>query len=389
MLHIAFLIGALSIGCVPPLGSGFNSKSLIHEGILEYIAHLQHHSQPWGIYKALEILFLISGGLTLAYMTKLYICLFWEKHPTRQAEFDAKNKTCIKPLSAAVLLLTALPLPFLGLFGAQLLTPLAELSMPFFGQETLHHAIHYFSGENLLGAAESLAIGAAVYLGVVRPLLMRREADGTRVYVNRWPAWLDLELGYRAVLGFLVKALHTVVRFIAGIPDSRLIRVWIPAAVCAVTRFFERIPESRLVTRWIPGLISAVTRFFSGLPESWAVTCFLPTAVTAVFRFVAEIPERLVVLARRSVLSPLRQRRQAPVGTRATWTLGCALNRLAAKLNASGRFRRLFRTDYEYVLDEERRVLQDESSVITGSVSFGLLLMVIGLLGTVLYLLLH
>lgn len=31
-------------------------------------------------YKAIEVLFLISGGLTVAYMAKLYICIFWQKH---------------------------------------------------------------------------------------------------------------------------------------------------------------------------------------------------------------------------------------------------------------------------------------------------------------------
>ena len=365
VLHIAFLLGALSIGCIPPLGSGFNSKSLIHEGILEYIAHLQAHGGSWQIYKALEILFLISGGLTIAYMTKLYVCLFWERHPTRQEEFDRKNRSCMRPLSAAVLLLTALPLPFLGLLGAQLLSPLAERSMPFFGQEPLAHAIHYFSGENLLGAAESLAIGAAVYFLAVRPLLMARQEDGTRIYVNRWPAWLDLENLYRLILGLLVRVLHPIVRFIAELPDSKLIR------------------------RWIPGLVCGVTRFISNLPESWAVTRFLPTACAAVTRFVSELPERFVVLARRSVLSPLRARAKAPVGSRATWNLGRALDRAAARLNASGRFRHRFRTDYEYVLDEEAHIAQEETSTVLSSVSFGLLLTILGLLGTMLYLLLR
>ena len=48
-----------------------------------------------------------------------------------------------------------------------------------------------------------LAIGAAVYLLVVRGLLMRREADGM-VYLDRWPARLDLEnLVYRPLLSAL------------------------------------------------------------------------------------------------------------------------------------------------------------------------------------------
>ena len=41
LLHIAFLLGALSIACIPPLGSGYNSKSLLHDGLLELIGEMQ------------------------------------------------------------------------------------------------------------------------------------------------------------------------------------------------------------------------------------------------------------------------------------------------------------------------------------------------------------
>lgn len=62
------------------------------------------------------------------------------------------------------------------------------------------HSVHYFAWVNLKGACISLAIGAAVYLLVARGLLMRREADGM-VYLDRWPARLDLEnLVYRPLL---------------------------------------------------------------------------------------------------------------------------------------------------------------------------------------------
>lgn len=65
------------------------------------------------------------------------------------------------------------------------------------------HSVHYFAWVNLKGACISLAIGAAVYLLVVRGLLMRREADGM-VYLDRWPARLDLEnLVYRPLLSAL------------------------------------------------------------------------------------------------------------------------------------------------------------------------------------------
>lgn len=337
-LHIAFLLGAVAIGCVPPLGSGFNSKSLIHEGILEYIHHLQHHGLPWGGWKAFEILFIVSGGLTIAYMTKLYICLFWEKHPTRQAEFDAMNKTYCTPLSAGVLLATAAVLPVLGVLGAQLLSPFAAAAMPFFGQEPLSHAIHYFSLENLKGAAESAAVGAAAYLLVVRPLLMKKQADGSRVYVNRWPAWLDMENSlYRPLLSLLTTVFGSL---------------------------------------------------FASLPESMAVLRFIPQCLTGLTRLLAEFPERIALLLRRHVFRRPRVRETVPVGTRFTWSLGKRLDRLGLLLNGSVLKRHPLRDDYEIRLAEQREELQDETDRVARSFTFGLILIALGVLATFLVLLL-
>ena len=339
VLHAAFLLGALAIGCIPPLGSGYNSKSLLHEGILEYIAVLGEEGLPTGIYRFVEILFLISGGLTIAYMTKLYVCLFWEKHPTRQAEFDAK-KPYMKPVSVVVLLGSAVILPILGLFGAQLMSPLAARSMHFLEQEELAHAIHYFSAENLIGAAQSIGIGAVVYLAVVRPLLMKKE-NGVRVYVDRWPAGLDLEeLVYRPLL-----------------------------------------------LKVLPGVTGVVTAFIAGLPESRLVKVILPAVITGFTRFFAELPERIILLVRGTVFSKRQDAAPVTVGTRFTYSLGRAMDRVALLLNRRLLHRSPLRTDFEYVLDAARQDLTEMLSRATRSVSFGLLLMCIGLYATCLYLL--
>lgn len=72
---------------------------------------------------------------------------------------------------------------------------------------------------NLKGACISLGIGAAVYLLVVRGLLMRRE-NGTEVYVDRWPSWLDLEERiYRPVLRGLAFAGALCARIAASAGD--------------------------------------------------------------------------------------------------------------------------------------------------------------------------
>ncbi len=366
VLHAAFLIGALSIGCVPPLGSGFNSKSLLHEGILEYMHHLQHTGAAWWPVKLFELMFLFSGGLTVAYMTKLYVCLFWEKNRDAKLQecYDSMRRGYLSWPTAIALILTAVPLPLLGLFGSRLLSPLAERAMPFFGQEALAE-IHYFSAENLIGAAESIAIGAAVYLLVVRPLLMRREGKSS-VYVNLWPEWLDMENKvYRPLLDGLVAASYAVVRRIEHLPDCRLVRQWIPHSVAAATAWCADIPDMPLFRQWLPAAITAVTRFFG------------------------EIPERLTWLVRKTLLRAKRPPKTIPVGNKLTWYVGRTADTVAQGLNRSLTKKHPLRTDYEYVLDAQHQANRRTTDRISHSVSWNLLLLAAGLVVMAVYLLLR
>ena len=355
VLHIAFLLGALAIGCIPPLGSGYNSKSLLHEAILEYVSLVRETGGSWQIYKAVEILFLISGGLTIAYMTKLYICLFWEKNRDEklQAAYDAKNKSYITVRSSIALLGSAVILPFLGALPNLLMEPLAAGSMEFFGQETLHHAIEFFSGENLIGACESMAIGAAAYLLIVRPLLMKKGE-----YVNRWPKWLDLENSfYRPVIfGFLPDALH------------------------AVTRFIAYIPESPFVTRVAAGAVTGVTRFLAMAPESAFATKAVPGAVTAVTRGLADLPETVTTATRHTLLKKREHKSLPPVGTKLTWRMGTLLNGCARLMNKTIRRGHPITTDFRISLSEDRIRRSANTDRATGTMSYGLLLVGIGIL---------
>lgn len=87
LLNYIFLMGALGIGGVP-LWNGYISKTLIHESIVEYTSLLRTGQVSGmlsaGMLRAVEWTFLISGGLTIAYMTKLYVALFLEKIRTRR-----------------------------------------------------------------------------------------------------------------------------------------------------------------------------------------------------------------------------------------------------------------------------------------------------------------
>lgn len=200
LLAAVFLIGALGIGGFPGL-SGYVSKTLLHEGIVELAEH------GGAAVRAVEWLFLVSGGMTVAYMTKLFSALFIEKNADneRQAAFDAK-KHYMAPLSAAALVLSAAVIPALGLLPHLTMDRIADAGTDFFRAGELAHSVHYFAWGNLRGGLISIAIGFTLYFGLVRTLLMKKE-NGRKVYVDRLPAWLDLEeLVYRPLLIKLLPA---------------------------------------------------------------------------------------------------------------------------------------------------------------------------------------
>lgn len=211
VLMIAFLLGALGIGGVPGFG-GYISKTLLHESIVEYIGVLEAAGQSAGLFHAIEWIFLISGGLTVAYMTKLFVTLFVMKHPTRQAEFDALNGHYMSKLATVVVAVSALPMLVLGVLPHYTMDKVAALCQDFFGSEGPEHTIAYFSLTNLKGAAISIVIGALVYLVVVRCVVY---AKGE--YHNRLPRWLDLEeMLYRPLVLGVLPFVGALVARVAG-----------------------------------------------------------------------------------------------------------------------------------------------------------------------------
>lgn len=228
LLHLIFLAGALGIGGVP-FFNGYISKTLLHESIVEYRALLaQGAFEPLffsaGNMAAIEWIFLISGGLTVAYMTKLYVCVFVEKNvdPAKQEKYDALQKTYMNPVSAATLTVSALVVALLGAFPSLTMDRLADLGQGFLELEAESAQVAYFSVVNLKGAAISLLIGAAVYVLIVRTYMMRAETETTgivdltgkrrREYCNRLSEKLDLEnLLYRPILLKILPFIGTVV----------------------------------------------------------------------------------------------------------------------------------------------------------------------------------
>ena len=242
LLKVAFALGGLGISGVP-LFNGYISKTMLHEGIVMLIERAEEiipaNGFALGFFAASEWIFLISGGLTFAYMLKLFICIFVEKNsnPRVQARYDGVKlshrpangfsnlaarhafastrfqaasrysrekaaaefasvisatpaeqeaharsvapKRYMNRLSAFVILLSALFMVILG--QPAVMNRLAAFMTG--NPEILE--FQAFTLGNLKGGAISLAIGAAVYLFVVRALLMRPRKTAEDIYYNR------------------------------------------------------------------------------------------------------------------------------------------------------------------------------------------------------------
>lgn len=358
VLHFAFLMGYLGIIGMP-LWNGFVSKSLIHESILEYVELLREGGGMWIPYKLIELLFLFTGGMTAAYMTKLYVAIFWEKNDAEtQRRFDGMGRM---PLPAALALaLSGALLPVLGVFSNTLMQGTASLMQGFMRSEGPHETLNYFSFANIKGAAESLAIGAALYVFVVRALLMEKQKDGSKVYVDRWPAWLDLEnLVYRPLL----------TQFFPFVFD--LIAMGVNAMNGAAAALFR-------VLQWLCGVFDRLTD---------GVRAALNALATFFARLADSGVDAIVLGLWRAVFGWRKKRAAVPVGNRFTYAMGRLFDGIAAILNKTLCRRHPITASFEHVFAAGWQEMSLNLRRITLSVSFGLLLLSIGLFIAFAYLL--
>ncbi|MCI2057479.1 MAG: sodium:proton antiporter [Oscillibacter sp.] len=213
-LKTVFFIGAASIAGIPGF-SGYVSKTLLHESIVEYIHELLQSGENALPFEVVEWLFLISGGLTLAYMTKLFICIFVEQRP---AGASAGVQEYLSPATRVALTLGATAMGVLGLTPGLTMEPIARWAGIFLWAGE-GHAVHYFALVNLKGALVSIAIGIGIYAMVVCTALRRRKGSEV-VYPDLWPEKLDLEtLLYRPVLRALSFLGALCARIVASVGD--------------------------------------------------------------------------------------------------------------------------------------------------------------------------
>ncbi len=330
LLKGIFLVGALAIGGIPLFG-GYVSKTLLHESIVEYGGGLVMHGVEW--------IFLFSGGLTVAYMTKLFLAVFVEENEDHalQKKYDGM-KAYMNRESTFALSGSALLLLIWGLFPHNLMDRAAELGQRFMHLEEFGHVVPYFSLKNLSGACISIAIGAVVYVFFIRKVLMREER-GVRSYADLWPSWLDLEnLIYRPVLLELLPVICEAICRVLDLFVDTLVKYLIP--VCGVIcRVFDSLPDLMVV-----GLRKSVYRD-SPLPHELAEGTVFTLACGRVMNFIQGFVNRTL-------------RRKNPV-----------------------------KKDYVHTFAVWHDRMRENNMIIARSLSFGLLLVCVGLCLTLIYIL--
>lgn len=247
LLKLIFAVGALSIAGIP-MFSGYISKTLLHESIV--------HMDGGMLFTVIEWIFLFSGGLTLGYMTKIFVAIFVEKNTDEaiQAKFDAKKKYMNIESSFALTVSAALLFVW-GLFPHAVMDKVAAMGEAFMNFHEETHAVEYFNWVNLSGGLISIGIGIVVYFFFIRKFLMKNNE-----YINIWPAWLDMEnLIYRPLLLVFIP---TVSRFVCRIFDSGLdmIVLFLRKTVYADSPLPYILPEGNGFTKKFGALLNRIQR---------------------------------------------------------------------------------------------------------------------------------
>lgn len=323
LLQFIFLMGALGIGGIP-LWSGYISKTLIHESIVEYMealhmGHLQTVILGMNVMKAIEWIFLISGGCTVAYMLKLYVALFIEKNNdgSLQEKYDSLKGKYMNKASAFALTAGALFFLLMGFLPGTVMNFIADLGEGFMHPEQLGTKVRYFSMMNLKGGLISVVIGAFIYFTVIRLWMMKKDENGKTVYIDRWNKYWDLENAvYRPLL---VKILPMIFGVICRILDS--------------------------------------------------------------------LTDAIVVLLRKTILKDSKLPHELEEGTFMTHVIGMEMDSVVRFLNRSIWKKSPHEEGFEHKLALKQEEISEDNTIIGRSMSFGLLLFCAGLILTLVYLL--
>lgn len=186
--------------------------------------------------------------------------------------------------------------------------------------------------------------------------------------------------------GFLggVSPEHAVAYFSSENLMGALKSIVIGAVLYALIRAFLMQKEKRsraYVNRW-PAKLDLEEAVYRPL-----LTKVLPNPVlVALTRALDELTDSVIIALRHTFLGKTKKHKPVPVGTHLTYALGSLLNGFVWVLNRTVYHRRPIRTDFTVALAAGLEEVQSGGRLITRSVSFGLLLLCIGMYLTFTYL---
>ena len=205
---VFWCIAALGIMGIP-LFNGFVSKTLLHHAILE-----SHHLAEGaslataGWVKAAEIIFIITSGGTIAYITKMtYYTFFRRPEPKNREHIEHVKRTPNWMLVGTGLL--AAGVMFLALFPGLVLQKLIAPALEAVPRLDVHGIEHMaqtpiFIWGNLKEILIPLAIGISAFVLGAWPDLFGVKHRGPDIFKIRLPRWLGVDYWYeRAAKGSL------------------------------------------------------------------------------------------------------------------------------------------------------------------------------------------
>ena len=208
-LKIFFLVGVFGVTGMPGF-NGFISKTLIHEAILEayHITHLE-------FFKITEYAFLIGGGLTVAYMLKLFIAVFVERNDAFHGQFaELVHKRALFPMGLLAGLIV-----FLGIFPQMVIEPLSKYAIELSMEPVLH--LEFFNLTTIGYAMISWAIGIVIYIVFIRrKLYVFDQNEGGMIFINPSLTWLSIESD---IFGPILKITYLVFSLIFKVIDNGLL----------------------------------------------------------------------------------------------------------------------------------------------------------------------
>jgi hydrogenase-4 component B len=222
---VFWCIAALGIMGIPLL-NGFVSKTLLHHAILEsHEFAVGANLATAGWVKAAEIMFIITSGGTIGYITKMTYYTFFRRPDPEHAHHLEHVKEAPAWMLAGTGLLAAGVL-FNGLFPGVLLSKLIGPTVQTVPGFDTHMAAHIsevpiFIWGNLKEVIVPLAIGITVFVLGAWPDLFGRKRRGLDVFHIRLPRWLGVDYWYvhtaRGSLAMLFAGQRAYVPIKAGV----------------------------------------------------------------------------------------------------------------------------------------------------------------------------